>query len=86
MLDAAHDPRLVADNPMFTSADAAPANPSGFAYPVAGPFATLPQLERGAPQAAPRNGEHSEEVLADRLGLTDAALGKLIDTGVVGRT
>lgn len=85
MLDAAHDPRLVRDNPMFTAAEMAPANPSGFAYPAAGPFATLPQMERGAPQAAPRNGAHSEEILATRLGLDGAALGKLIDDGVVGR-
>ncbi len=81
MLDAARDPRLVGENPMFEPFDA---NPSGFAYPAAGPFGTVPQLERGAPQAAPRNGQHSEEVLAERLKLSSGEIARLIDGGVVG--
>ncbi|WP_432769641.1 MAG: carnitine dehydratase [Sphingopyxis sp.] len=81
MLDAANDPALVADNPIF----GATANPSGFAYPAAGAFATVPQLDRGAPQPAPRNGEHSEAVLADRLGLSSGAIAALIDKGLVAQ-
>ncbi|SNS77870.1 CoA transferase [Sphingopyxis indica] len=80
MLDAANDPALVANNPIFGAAD----NPSGFAYPAAGAFATVPQMERQPPRPAPRNGQHSEEVLAERLGLGSGEIARLIDDGVVG--
>ena len=79
MLDAANDPALVANNPVFGSA----ANPSGFDYPAAGSFASVPQLDRQAPQPAPRNGANSEEVLAERLGLSSGAIAALIDAGTV---
>ena len=79
MLDAANDPALVANNPVFGSA----ANPSGFDYPAAGSFATVPQLDRQAPQPAPRNGANTEEVLAERLGLSSGAIAALIDAGTV---
>lgn len=81
MLDAAQDPRLVADNPMFSAFDA---NPSGFTYPAAGAFGTIPQQERQAPQPAPRNGQHSEEVLASRLKLSSGEIARLINSGIVG--
>ena len=81
MSDAAHDPELVTNNPIF---DAGVANPSGFAYPAAGPFATIPQLERQAPRPAPRNGQHSEEVLTARLGLSSGEFARLVDGGIVG--
>jgi 2-methylfumaryl-CoA isomerase len=80
MLDAANDPALVADNPIFGSA----ANPSGFAYPAAGAFATIPQSEREPPRPAPRNGQHSEEVLSSRLSLSSTEIARLIDAGIVG--
>jgi 2-methylfumaryl-CoA isomerase len=81
MLEAAHDPRLVGENPMFApSSD----NPSGFAYPAAGPFATIPQQQRCAAQPAPRNGQHSEEVLSQRLGMASGEIAALIDAGIVG--
>jgi 2-methylfumaryl-CoA isomerase len=80
MLDAARDPGLVAGNPIFGAAE----NPSGVAYPAAGAFATVPQLERGPPRPAPRNGAHSEEILADRLSLSSGEIARLIDAGVVG--
>jgi 2-methylfumaryl-CoA isomerase len=79
MLEAAHDPTLVGENPIFGRS----ANPSGFDYPAAGAFATLPAFERGAPEPAPHLGQHSEEVLAERLGLTSSAIGALIDAGTV---
>ena len=81
MLDAANDPALVADNPVFGAA----ANPSGFDYPAAGSFATVPQLERQAPQPAPRNGADSEEILAERLGLPLGTIAALIDAGTVAQ-
>ena len=80
MLDAVQDPALVADNPIFGQAD----NPSGFAYPAAGAFATLSHDARQPPRAAPRNGQHSEEILMDRLSLPSGELARLIDAGIVG--
>ncbi|MEO0033013.1 MAG: hypothetical protein RIS94_2771 [Pseudomonadota bacterium] len=80
MLEAARDPALVGDNPIFGQSE----NPSGAAYPAPGAFATLPGSPRGAPCPAPHNGQHSEEVLAQRLGLSTGEIATLIDTGIVG--
>jgi 2-methylfumaryl-CoA isomerase len=79
MQDAVNDPALVANNPVFGTA----ANPSGFDYPAAGSFATVPQMERQAPQSAPVNGGNSEEILAERLGLSSGQIAALIDAGTV---
>lgn len=80
MRDAVNDPALVANNPVFGTAE----NPSGFAYPAAGAFATIPQMERQPPRPAPRNGAHSEEVLAASLSLSSGEIARLIDAGIVG--
>lgn len=81
MLDAANDPELVTANPVFApTAD----NPSGFAYPAAGSMATIPSLERHPPVRAPRNGEHSEEVLNRWLGMDSAEFSRLVDQRIVG--
>lgn len=80
MFDAVHDRSLVADNPIFGTAP----NPSGFDYPAAGAFATIAGAARGAPRPAPRNGEHSEEILAARLALSSGEIARLIDAGIVG--
>lgn len=80
MFDAANDPVLVGNNPIFGAAP----NPSGAAYPAAGAFATLPGLERAPPAPAPYLGEHSEAILAERLGLSSGAIAALIDAGTVG--
>lgn len=79
MLDAVNDPALVANNPVFGAA----ANPSGFDYPAAGSFATVPQMERLAPQSAPANGGNSEEILSERLGLSSGQIAALVDAGTV---
>ncbi|GAO38699.1 hypothetical protein SCH01S_19_00030 [Sphingomonas changbaiensis NBRC 104936] len=79
-LEAARDPALVGDNPMFGATD----NPSGLAYPAAGAFATLPAQAREAPRAAPRLGADTDRVLAERLGFSSAEIGRLHDTGVIG--
>ena len=81
MFEAANDPALVADNPLFGPS---PANPSGFAYPATRSFANIPDRDPGDPQPAPYLGQHSEEVLAERLGLSSGEIGRLIDSGVVG--
>jgi 2-methylfumaryl-CoA isomerase len=78
--EAATDAQLVADNPLFGPS---PANPSGFAYPATRSFANFPDREVGDPRPAPYLGEHSEEVLADKLGLSSGAIGKLVDAGTV---
>lgn len=81
MLDAAHDRRLVGNNPMFSAFEA---NPSGFSYPAAGAFGTIPQMQRGDAKGAPRNGQHSEEILSSTLGLSSGEIARLIDTGIIG--
>lgn len=78
--EAANDPVLVADNPLFGPS---PANPSGFEYPAARSFANMPQREAGDPAPAPYLGQHSEEVLSERLGLSSGEIGRLVDAGTV---
>jgi len=78
--EAATDPVLVDNNPLFGPS---PANPSGFDYPATRSFANMPALEAGDPLPAPFLGEHSEEILAERLGLSSGAIAKLIDAGTV---
>ncbi|MEM6907334.1 MAG: CoA transferase [Pseudomonadota bacterium] len=78
--EAANDPVLVTDNPLFGPS---PANPSGFDYPATRSFANLPAHEVGDPAPAPYLGQHSEEVLAERLGLSSGAIGDLVDAGTV---
>ena len=80
MHQMAHDPELVTNNPLFGPS---PANPSGFEYPAPRSFANIPDREAGDPKAAPYLGEHSEEVLAERLGLSSGQIATLIDRGVV---
>lgn len=46
MHQAANDPALVAENPLFGPS---PANPSGFAYPAPRSFANIPDREAGGP-------------------------------------
>lgn len=78
--EAANDPALIEGNPLFGPS---PANPSGFEYPATRSFANLPGQEAGDPAPAPYLGQHSEEVLAGRLGLSSGAIGKLVDAGTV---
>ncbi len=40
--------------------------------------------ERLPPKRSPMLGEHTDEVLAELLGLTDAEIGRLYTDGVVG--
>ena len=81
MKQAVHDPVLVGNNPMFGSAG----NPSGMDYPAAGTIASIPQLERQAVRSAPLLGQHSDEVLAEVLGLSSGALAALHDKGIIAQ-
>jgi 2-methylfumaryl-CoA isomerase len=79
MAEAAHDPALVAENPVFGHAP----NPSGFDYPAAGAFATIPQLERLPPRPAPHLGADSDAVMTGLLGLSPSELDNLKSQGLV---
>jgi 2-methylfumaryl-CoA isomerase len=79
LAQAAKDDSLFAANPVFGHAD----QPSGLRYPVAGPAATLTGEPRGAPTAAPRLGAHTDEVLAELLGMSSGEIGRLHDAGLV---
>ncbi len=81
MPEAVQDPRLVGENPMFAhTAD----NPSGFAYPAAGAFATMPGLERLTPAPAPVLGADTRDVLARHLSLDPQAIDRLLEAGIAG--
>lgn len=79
MHEAATDPVLVDDNPLFGPS---PANPSGFAYPATRSFAHIAGRDRGDPASAPYLGEHTEEVLATMLGLASGQIAALVDRGI----
>ena len=79
MYEAANDPVLIADNPLFGPS---PANPRGQSYPATRSFANIPGRDAGDPAPAPYLGQHTEEVLAERLGLPSGAIADLVDRGV----
>ncbi|HZZ70597.1 MAG TPA: CoA transferase [Phenylobacterium sp.] len=76
---ALEDPRLYKDNPVFETVR----HPSGLAYPAPGAMATIPQDARGPVQPAPKLGQHTDEVLAQVLGLGAHEIGRLHDLGAV---
>ena len=76
---ALEDRRLYKDNPVFENIR----HPSGLSYPAPGAMATLPQDQRGEVRPAPCLGQHTDEVLAQVLGMSGAEIGRLHDAGVV---
>ena len=74
------DPRVSTANPLLSEVE----HLTGEAYPTPGAPGTLPGHERRSPGRAPRLGEHSEQVLAEVLGLGSGRIGDLIDRGIVG--
>jgi 2-methylfumaryl-CoA isomerase len=76
---ALDDPRLYKGNPVFTNIR----HPSGLSYPAPGAMATIPQDERGEVRPAPTLGQHTDEVLAEVLGMSDTEIAELHDAGVV---
>ncbi|HQN52232.1 MAG TPA: CoA transferase [Phenylobacterium sp.] len=76
---ALNDTRLFKDNPLFEDIR----HPSGLTYPAPGAMGTIPQDQRLAVQPAPKLGQHTDEVLADVLGMSSGEIGKLHDAGVV---
>jgi 2-methylfumaryl-CoA isomerase len=79
MAEAAHGPALVTQNPVFGHCT----NPSGFEYPAAGAFATIPQQQRQLPRPAPHLGADSEAVLTRILGLASNQLDSLKSQGLI---
>ncbi|MGL5839835.1 MAG: CoA transferase [Sphingorhabdus sp.] len=79
MAEAARDPALVRENPVFGRAE----NPSGFDYPAPGAFATIPQQQRQPPQPAPHLGADSDDILTNLLGLSAAELDTLKSQGLI---
>lgn len=80
MHEAATDPALIDANPLFGPS---PANPSGFAYPATRSFARMQGQQPGDPAPAPYLGQHSEEVLSQRLGMASGEIARLVDAGTV---
>jgi 2-methylfumaryl-CoA isomerase len=73
------DPRLFKDNPLFEAVK----HPSGLTYPAPGAMGTIPQDVRGPVTPAPKLGQHTDEVLAQVLGLSGGEIAKLHDAKVV---
>ncbi len=76
---ALEDPRLFKDNPMFQNVR----HPSGLTYPAPGAMATIPQDTRGEVRAAPKLGQHTDEVLAQVLKMSDGEIARLHDARIV---
>jgi len=73
------DPRLSPDPPLFNVID----QPSGLRYPAPGAAATIEGMPREPVVRAPRLGEHTDQILAEVLSLTSAAIGALHDDRIV---
>jgi 2-methylfumaryl-CoA isomerase len=75
----AEDPDLSTDNPMFAEID----------QPGIGPLLTpgspldFTALARQTPAPAPELGAHTDQILAEVMGLPDREIGKLHDQGIV---
>lgn len=73
------DPDLSTDNPMFHMLD----QPGIGRFPVPASPVTFGAGPRDRPTPAPDLGQHTEEVLAELLGLGSGQIGALMDSGVV---
>ena len=67
------------DNPIFSMVD----QPNIGRYLVPGQPMSFSAIARQPAAPAPRLGQHTNEILADLLGLSDGEIGKLHDQGVV---
>jgi 2-methylfumaryl-CoA isomerase len=74
-----HDPRCSPDNPMFEEVE----QPGIGQYLMPGSPLEFSKLGRAPVRRAPRLGEHTDEVLAGVLALSDAEIGRLHDEGVI---
>jgi 2-methylfumaryl-CoA isomerase len=72
------DPKF-AGNPILASVE----HPDGGRYLTPGPAPTFSAAQRAGPPRAPRLGEHTDEILANVLGLSSAEIGRLHDAKLV---
>jgi 2-methylfumaryl-CoA isomerase len=79
MVEALQDRRLYKDNPLFQSVR----HPSGRDYIAPGAMGTVLPDDRRPVRPAPKLGQHTDEVLAEVLGLDAGEIGRLHDAGVV---
>ncbi|MGH8930637.1 MAG: CoA transferase [Egibacteraceae bacterium] len=75
----AHDPRCSPANPMFAEVD----QPGVGTHLMPSSPLAFSAAERLPPRPAPQLGEHTDEILADVLGLSSSDIGRLHDQGVV---
>ena len=75
----AQEPRLVSANPLFSPVT----HPSGLTYPTPGAAASFSRSERANATRAPSQGEHTDQVLAQLLGLSNTQIGQMHDRGLV---
>jgi 2-methylfumaryl-CoA isomerase len=73
------DPRCSPANPMFATLQ----QPGIGEYLVPGSPLEFSKLGRRPPTPAPLLGEHTDQILAELLGLNDTEIGRLHDAGVV---
>jgi 2-methylfumaryl-CoA isomerase len=73
------DPRASEENPMFETVE----QPGIGTYLMPGTPLDFSAIERAPVRRAPVLGEHTEEVLAEVLGLGEGEIGKLFDAGTV---
>jgi 2-methylfumaryl-CoA isomerase len=73
------DPRASEENPLFSTIE----QPGIGSYLVPASPLELTAAGRLPARPAPALGEHTEAILADVLGLGEAEIGKLFDSGVV---
>jgi 2-methylfumaryl-CoA isomerase len=67
------------DNPIFSMVD----QPNIGRYLVPGQPMSFSASKRQSAVPAPQLGQHTNEILGDLLGLSDAEIGKLHDQGIV---
>jgi 2-methylfumaryl-CoA isomerase len=75
-----NDERCSPANPMFQEVE----QPGIGTYLMPSTPLNFEACERLPPRRAPLLGEHTDEILADVLGLSDGEIGRLYDDGIVG--
>ncbi len=73
------DPDCSPDNPIYHLVE----QPDIGSYPVPGQPMHFGAVSRAPARRAPRLGEHTDEILADLLGMSSGEIGRLHDAGIV---